>query len=57
MRQHIEEGRLVEVLPKQRAEPMPVNLLYVHRRHLPKRVQVFMSWVAQVLQSHLQMGN
>lgn len=57
MLQHMEEGRLVEILPKQRAEPMPVNLLYVHRRHLPKRVQVFMSWIAQVLQPHLQIGN
>lgn len=56
LRQHIEEGRLVEILPKQRAEPMPVNVLYVHRRHLPKRVQVFMNWIAQVLQPHLQAG-
>lgn len=54
MRDHIKAGRLVEILPAQRAEPMPVNLLYVHRRNLPKRVQVFMNWVAQLLQPHLQ---
>ena len=54
LREHIKAGRLQEILPKQRAEPMPVNLLYVHRRHLPKRVQVFMNWVAQVLQPHLR---
>jgi DNA-binding transcriptional LysR family regulator len=43
-------GRLVEVLPEFRAPPMAVSLLYANRRHLPKRVQAFMEWVAQVMQ-------
>ena len=43
-------GRLVEVLPEFRAPPMAVSLLYANRRHLPKRVQAFMDWVAQVMQ-------
>jgi DNA-binding transcriptional LysR family regulator len=30
--------------------PMPVSLLYAHRRNLPKRVRVFMDWVTGVLQ-------
>lgn len=46
-------GRLVEVLPDLRAAPMPVSLLYANRRHLPKRVQAFMNWVAQVMQPFL----
>jgi DNA-binding transcriptional LysR family regulator len=25
---------------------MPVTLLYPHRRHLPRRVRVFMDWLA-----------
>lgn len=47
-------GQLLEVLPRHRPPPMPVSLLYANRRHLPKRVQVFMSWVAQVMAPHLQ---
>lgn len=41
-------GRLVEVLPRLRARPMPVTLLYPHRRQLPRRVRVFMDWLAGV---------
>lgn len=43
------EGELVEVLPGWRPAPMPVHLLYPHRRHLPRRVQVFMRWLEGVL--------
>ncbi len=49
----IEAGRLVEVLPQHQAEPMPVSLLYANRRHLPRRVQVFMAWMAQIMAPHL----
>ena len=49
----IEQGLLVEVLPELQAEPMPVTLLYPHRRHLPRRVSAFMDWVAEVLRPHL----
>ena len=43
------DGRLVEVLPRFRPAPMPVHLLYAHRRQLPRRVQAFMDWVAGVM--------
>jgi DNA-binding transcriptional LysR family regulator len=56
VRHLIEQGALVEVLPQWPAEPMPISLLYAHRRNLPRRVQVFMNWVADVLQPHLQAG-
>jgi len=49
----IAQGSLVEVLPELRAEPMPVSLLYVQRRNLSRRVQVFMSWIAEVLAPHV----
>ena len=49
----IAAGELVEVLPQYRAEPMPVSLLYAHRRNLSKRLQVFMNWIAQVMQPYL----
>ena len=42
-------GELVEVLPQYRPEPMPVSLLYAHRRNLPKRVRIFMDWMAETL--------
>jgi DNA-binding transcriptional LysR family regulator len=49
----IAEGRLVEVLPDCQAPMLPVSLLYANRRNLPRRVQAFMSWIATVLQPHL----
>jgi len=42
-------GELVEVLAAWRPAPMPVHCLYPHRRHLPRRVQVFMRWLEEVL--------
>lgn len=53
LRRHLATGELVEVLPQFAAEPMPVNLLYGHRRQVPRRVQVFMAWLADVLRPHL----
>lgn len=40
VRKDIESGVLVEVLPQLRPDPMPVALLYAHRRNLPKRAEV-----------------
>ncbi|HJV96607.1 MAG TPA: LysR substrate-binding domain-containing protein, partial [Albitalea sp.] len=53
LRSLIDAGLLVEVLPQYRAPDLPVSLLYANRRNLPKRVQVFMAWIAQTLQPHL----
>jgi DNA-binding transcriptional LysR family regulator len=49
VRDELARGELVEVLPQFKPAPMPVSLLYAHRRNLPKRVRVFMDWVADVL--------
>ena len=54
VRELIDRGLLVEVLPGHPAPPMPVTLLYAHRRHLPKRVRVVMDWLADVVQAHLR---
>ncbi|MCY1272534.1 HTH-type transcriptional regulator DmlR [compost metagenome] len=51
---HLEAGNLVELLPQYRAAPMPVSLLYPHRRNLSKRVQVFMDWLAQLTRDYLR---
>lgn len=43
------EGALVEVLPEHVPAPLPITLLVAHRRHLAKRVQVLMDWLAEVI--------
>jgi DNA-binding transcriptional LysR family regulator len=54
MRPLIEQGLLVEVLPQWRAPAMPVSLVYANRRQLPRRAQLFMNWLAEVLGDKLQ---
>ncbi|HJV61608.1 MAG TPA: LysR substrate-binding domain-containing protein, partial [Albitalea sp.] len=49
----VDAGLLVDVMPKFRAPPMPVSLLYPHRRQLPPRVQAMLNWIAQVMRPHL----
>lgn len=48
------QAEVVEVLPEFTAEPMPVWLVYPHRRHLPKRVEALMDWMVGVLAPQLQ---
>jgi len=47
MRHLVDAGLVKELLVDHRAEPMPVSLLYASRRHLPRRVRVFMDWLAE----------
>lgn len=54
LRPLIAEGALVELMPAFCAPPMPVSLVYPHRRHVSKRVQAFMDWMDAVLQPYLQ---
>lgn len=49
VREELEGGLLVEVLPAWRAAPMPLTLLYPHRRHLSRRLRVFADWAAALL--------
>lgn len=53
MRPLIARGLLAEVMPRYRAPALPVSLLYANRRNLPKRVQAFMAWLAQILTPYL----
>lgn len=46
---HLAAGELVEVMPGHRADAMPMTLLYPHREHLPRRVQVFADWLEALL--------
>ena len=49
VKRHIDAGELVEVMPDHRAEAMPMALLYPHRQHLSRRLQVFADWLEQLL--------
>lgn len=49
VREHLAAGELVEVLPDARAEPLPVQLVYPHRRNLSRRMQAFVGWLETVL--------
>jgi DNA-binding transcriptional LysR family regulator len=53
--QHLlDSGRLAEVLPRYRAPPMPVSLLYPHRRQRSQRLAVFLAWFQALIQPHLE---
>lgn len=52
VRHHLAAGELVEVLPHGRAAPMPLHILYPHRRHLSRRLQVFVEWASALLREH-----
>lgn len=49
VRGHLDAGELAEVMPGHRAESLPMTLLYPHRQHLSRRVQVFADWLEGVL--------
>jgi len=54
LRPHIDNGSLIEILPEFQAPSLPVTLLYGNRRHVPKRVQVFMAWLEKLMKLHLK---
>lgn len=53
VRRHLEAGELVAVMPSYTAPPAPVNLLYSHRQHLSRRLQVFVDWLQPLLRDQL----
>jgi LysR family transcriptional regulator for bpeEF and oprC len=46
-------GELIEVLPDYLAAPMPMTLLYPHRQHLSRRLQVFADWLEGLLKARI----
>ncbi|WAH50767.1 LysR family transcriptional regulator [Pseudescherichia vulneris] len=53
VRDALRQGKLVEILPQYRAEPMPVSLIYPHRRNLSRRVHLFMEWLTSVMKDYV----
>ena len=53
VRDQLETGDLVEILPDLPSEPMPVSLVHAHGRRVPRRVRAVMQWLATVLAPRL----
>ncbi len=52
--QHLlDSGELIEVMPAYRAVPMPVSLLYPHRRQRSRRVAMFHEWIEALMLPYL----
>lgn len=52
LKQHIECGALIEVLPELRPEPLTASFVIAHRRNLSTRVRAFMNWTEQILKPY-----
>lgn len=50
----VDAGLLVAVMPNLTAPPMPVSLLYPHRRQIAPRVQATLNWLTQVIEPYLR---
>ena len=53
VKEALRAGKLIEILPQYRAAPMPVSLIYPHRRNLSRRVHLFMEWLGGVMKSYV----
>jgi len=49
VRAHLKAGELVELMPRYRAAPLPLTLLYPTRQQLSRRFQVFSGWLEELL--------
>lgn len=56
VQENLQRGELVQVLQDWPAPSMPVQIVYPHRRHLSRRVQVFSTWLADILAPCLDTG-
>ena len=56
MRQLIDSGQMVEILPQYRPRSLPVSVLYPGRRHLARRTLAFMDWAQSVVDPILEKG-
>lgn len=53
---HLARGELVEVMPAWRAQPMPIALVYPHRRHLSRQLEVFLDWTSELFRQRVLLG-
>jgi len=53
VKRHLDSDELIEVMASYRAPPMPMTLLYPHRQHLSRRLQVFADWLERLLRQEV----
>ncbi|WP_213991747.1 LysR family transcriptional regulator [Sodalis sp. dw_96] len=53
VQKHLEAGELIEVMPDYPSRPLPVQLLYPHRKHLSRPLQTFIAWAEPLLVNRL----
>ena len=53
VREALRTGELIDILPQYRAAPLPVSLIYPHRRNLSRRVHLFMEWLGSVMKEYV----
>lgn len=51
---HIGSGALVEVLPEHTCASMPITILHAYDKNVPRRVRLFMAWLAELLAPQLR---
>jgi len=51
VRDALEKGDLVEVLPEWHCESLPLYIVYPQTRHLSNKVRVFVDWLAKLVQN------
>lgn len=49
VREHIQSGRLIELLPEWRAASLPVSVTYPYARHYPARLRLFIDLMKEVM--------
>lgn len=49
IRDALEKGTLVRILPEWQRSPMPLHIVYPPNRHLSNKVRVFVDWLAKLL--------
>jgi LysR family transcriptional regulator for bpeEF and oprC len=52
---HVQDGRMVQVLPDWVSDPLPVHIVYPQNRHMSAKVRVFVEWVSELFANHPQM--
>ncbi|WP_312347940.1 LysR family transcriptional regulator [Leclercia sp.] len=53
VRDALRAKKLLEILPQYRARPLPVSLIYPHRRNLSRRVHLFMAWLTDIMKAYV----
>lgn len=53
VRDALRAKKLLEILQQYRARPMPVSLIYPHRRNLSRRVHLFMAWLTEIMKTYV----